>query len=311
MITEPYNYNDTAYRVAVIVPTHNRWKLAALALDSLINDGYQNKQIYLIDDGSTDETKEHLPNLNPIVKVLVGDGNLWWSGAINLGIKEALKSECNLILWMNDDNKVESNTLENMVNAHISCGSNSIIAARTLSTYTRQDEWCGNPPRWHPDYDRWRGKCQDNQICPLEHPPGGRGVLFPIDCFRTVGFVDQRSFPHYWADHDFHYRAMNAGYKYFLAGNAVVWNTPNYIDQASEGGTTLRSVTRFIFSRRSPMNFPTLRRLLKRHLSSAEFKIIWQPLWKNTLLWQLTELVKSYPRVLKCVKYAKGLINSD
>ena len=214
-------------KVGVIIPTHNRWSIASRSLQCLITDRYRNKQIYLIDDGCTDETKGQVSLLFPDINVLNGDGSLWWSGAINLGLINILQHNFDLILWLNDDNYVEEETIQRLVNAHICLGQNSIVAARTKSLLTNLDEWQGNPPRWHPHYETWNKVCGENEYMPLEHPPGGRGVLFPVHCFREVGLVDNKSFPHYWADHDFHYRAMKAGFQYFLVCDAVVCNVPN------------------------------------------------------------------------------------
>jgi GT2 family glycosyltransferase len=140
----------------------------------------------------------------------------------------------------------------------------------------------------------------------VEHPPGGRGVLIPAQCFREIGLVDSRRFPHYWGDHDFHYRAMKAGYKYFVARDAVVWNTPGK-DWSAKGVTGLGSIRGtfwFLFSRRSPMNMPTLRRLLKRHLSPAEYKRIFRPLLRRHLAWLAYEWAsrKSAYKLLQSLK---------
>lgn len=294
--------NKLIPKVAVIIPTYNRCNLALRAIQSLEGDNYWNKDIYLVIDGSTDNTREKVTEMYPQIKICQGDGNLWWSGAINLGLTYALKSDCHLVLWLNDDNCVEVDTISEMVQAHQLVGEQSIIAARTMSVQTRSDEWSGEPPRWHPDYASWKKlNCRQNLI-QLEHPPGGRGVLFPIKCFTRLGFVDKQHFPHYWADHDFHYRAMKAGYKYYLAYTAIVWNSQNEPIVPEQTRYSAIGLFKFIFSRRSPMNFITLRRLLKRHLEPQEYKKIGPPFMKNTLIWLLFEWINTHPKFLSLLR---------
>lgn len=295
--------NVPRHKVAIIIPTHNRCDDVLRAIESLERDNYKSKQIYLVDDGCTDNTRDKVLKSYPHVIICQGNGNLWWSGAINLGITYAFKSDCSLVLWLNDDNCVDVNTIKTMVDAHQQSGKNSIIASRTLSLQTNNVEWSGEPPRWHPDFQHWYWNNTNDAIVPLQHPPGGRGVLFPMQCFIQIGLVDNRNFPHYWADHDFHYRAMKAGYKYYLACNAVVWNAQNAPLVSEQKRYTAVGLYKFIFSRRSPMNFITLRRLLKRHLEPDEFQSIWPPFMKSTLIWLITEWFRNCLRIFNNFKF--------
>lgn len=304
-------------RVAVIIPTHNRWAAADRALSSLTRDGYPWKSIFLVDDGSSDGTAKLCRERYPEVTILSGNGDLWWSGAINLGLAAALRGEFELVLWLNDDNRVEGDTLQLMVDAYLRCGERSVICARTRSTETGEDEWTGEPPRWHPDWTATPGLLpgnppgsppgslpgslpgtpEDEPDLSLEHPPGGRGVLIPVACFRDIGLVDQRNFPHYWADHDFHYRAMKYGYGYYLASGAFIWNQPNQARFDESDRFSLRWIKGFLLSRRSPMNLPTLRRLLKRHLPPDEYRSIFYPFATRTMIWLASGWIARHPLI--------------
>jgi GT2 family glycosyltransferase len=98
--------------------------------------------------------------------------------------------------------------------------------------------------------------------------------------------VDARAFPHYWADHDFHYRAMKAGYRYFIATDAIVLNRPNKErPEADRLFDSWRGAWWFLTNRRSPMNMPTVRRLLKRHLAPREYRRVFYPILARHLAW--------------------------
>ena len=43
--------------------------------------------ITVIDDGSTDNTKQIIGEKFPKVLIISGDGSLWWTGAISLGLQ--------------------------------------------------------------------------------------------------------------------------------------------------------------------------------------------------------------------------------
>ncbi len=124
----------------------------------------------------------------------------------------------------------------------------------------------------------------------------------PVECFREVGLIDQKTFPHYWADHDFHYRAMKAGYRYYLATDAVVWNAPNRKRPGDPDEFTARWILSFLFSRRSPMNLPTLRRLLKRHLDPVEYKKTFYPFALRTITWLASGWAARNPLIHKSLR---------
>ena len=46
--------------VSIIIPTFNRSKLLIDAIESVLNQTYKDYEIIVIDDGSTDDTRESL-----------------------------------------------------------------------------------------------------------------------------------------------------------------------------------------------------------------------------------------------------------
>jgi GT2 family glycosyltransferase len=276
---------EAALRVFIVMPTYNRWDEARVSLQCISQSIYRNFRVLLIEDGCSDGTAEKCRAEFPEVEILHGDGDLWWSGAINKGVEYALERGADAIVWFNDDNRVEPETLSYMVESFKRLGEQSIICARTKSTDTRLDEWVGDPPRWHPEFGHWTPPDLSAPDVPVKNPPGGRGVLIPAKCFRDIGQVDVKNFPHYWADHDFHYRAMRAGYKYFIASEAVVWNVPNQPRREARQEFSAHWLRWFLFDRRSSMNMPTLRRLLKRHLPPPEYRKIFYPILFRHAAW--------------------------
>ena len=97
-------------KIAFVVPVYNRLKYTKECLGILAKEKtshfFTNNKMFIIitDDGSSDGTGEWISANYPEVIVLQGDGNLWYSGSLNLGIKYALDQlNCDFIMvWEND-----------------------------------------------------------------------------------------------------------------------------------------------------------------------------------------------------------------
>jgi GT2 family glycosyltransferase len=140
---------------------------------------------------------------------------------------------------------------------------------------------------------------------PIHFPPGGQGVLIPARCFREIGLVDRANFAMNWADHDFHYRAMKAGYSYFISPKAVVWERANKQPPEEERMFTLSGAWWFLTNRRSYGNLKALRRHLKRHLPPREYRRIFYPFLFRHLTWLSYEWLIRKPLLHKPLRALK------
>ena len=78
--------------INVIIPAHNRVKYTVGCINSLKKQDCASKlKIYVVDDGSTDNTKKIINQKFPEIKIFRGNGSLFWGGAVNYGIKNVLK----------------------------------------------------------------------------------------------------------------------------------------------------------------------------------------------------------------------------
>lgn len=75
--------------VSVIIPTYNREKYIARAIDSVKKQIYENIEIIVINDGSTDNTKEVLKKYKDDITLLYHRTNKGSSFARNKGLKKA------------------------------------------------------------------------------------------------------------------------------------------------------------------------------------------------------------------------------
>lgn len=75
--------------ISVIIPTHNRKELVLEAIKSVLHQEPKNYEVIVVDDGSTDGTKDYLDSLNLPVTIIQAN-HKGISSTRNLGIKAAV-----------------------------------------------------------------------------------------------------------------------------------------------------------------------------------------------------------------------------
>jgi GT2 family glycosyltransferase len=215
----------------IVIPVHNRIHLTRGCLVSLRGQTAQNSKIIVIDDGSTDGTSEMIEREFPEVVLLHGDGNLHWTGAINVGIRHALQSAgvTDYILLLNDDVVLDSDYCHNIVNAaHIKPG--SIIGSVEVSVSNPAViddggvavDWITARHRvlHHGEKLSSFGKDYFQEVSILT----GRGTLYPVSVFNNVGLFDDKHFKA-CGDTELPRRAFLEGYPLYVCYDAVVKTT--------------------------------------------------------------------------------------
>src|SRR5258706_4282659 len=102
--------------IYVVVPVFNRKSLTDRFLCCMREQTFRRFEIIVVDDGSTDGTSALIADKFPEVQLLRGDGTLWWTGAINVGIRHAMAqaAEADAILVINDDLEVDADYLDSL-----------------------------------------------------------------------------------------------------------------------------------------------------------------------------------------------------
>ena len=97
--------------ISVIIPTYNRIKLIERAINSVLNQSYLVNQIIIVDDGSTDGTKEMIKEKYPQITYTYHD-NKGVSAARNTGIN---KTYCDWISFLDSDDTWHQDKIEKQV----------------------------------------------------------------------------------------------------------------------------------------------------------------------------------------------------
>lgn len=109
--------------IAVLITCHNRKEKTLACLEHIFRSKRScpysfEMDVYLTDDGSTDGTGTEVIKQFPAIKILNGDGNLYWAGGMRKAWKEALKTNYDGFLLLNDDVLMDESCFEQLVKTH-------------------------------------------------------------------------------------------------------------------------------------------------------------------------------------------------
>lgn len=209
--------------IAILLPVFNNLDFTKTTLEEL--GGLHDKvdgaifHIVLIDDGSTDGTSEWVKQNHPEVVLLHGDGNLWWSGAINMGAQyaiEELKVDY-LLLWNNDVNVV-GDYFKELVRIISDTAMPALLGSKIYVAEQPELVWSMggyfNPKSGR--YDMYGNFAKDleefGKIREVDWLTG-MGTVVPVEVLEKIGYWNAKDFPQYHGDSDFTYRAKLAGYR--------------------------------------------------------------------------------------------------
>lgn len=246
--------------VYCVIPVHNRLEFTERCLAQLRNQTYSEVAVVVVDDGSSDGTRSHVLAHNPEVTVLEGDGNLWWAGATNMGVRHVLANAAaeDYILTLNNDTLFEPDFIANLVVA-AGLRKRTLIGSVTKSAVEPGHVVdAGIRIDWkNAKFSQLTVGSTTQEVVEVDVLPG-RGTLIPIEVFRTIGLFAERFLPQYGADYEFSWRAKRMGYALIVSPTCVI---RSYV---YETGLTNRiqrltwiQVLKSLFDRRSPLQIRT------------------------------------------------------
>jgi len=107
--------NIDPHKVYIIIPVYNRCQTTLRCLKHLKTIAAVNYNIVIVDDNSTDGTAVAVKQELQSVHLLKGDGNLWWTGGIRMGMEYAITHHGDYMIWLNDDALPEKDSIEDLL----------------------------------------------------------------------------------------------------------------------------------------------------------------------------------------------------
>jgi GT2 family glycosyltransferase len=250
--------------IYLIVPVFNGIKDTVEFLLSLKKIDYENYEIVVIDDGSIDGTSEVIQNEFPYVHLLTGDGNLWWSGATNLGIKYALEKKADYVLTINNDNVVDELFLTKLYETSLNYPSNIIKSVGYDYDDRKKLVFWGGEIRWGEcRFDQTKGEIKSGDRVVEITVGNGNSNLIPSFLFNKLGLFASKQCPQYHADAEFILRAKSYGYKTFIDRESIIYNKT----EKSVGAKLIdtKSFYYLLTNKKSPYYYKALIYLYKKH----------------------------------------------
>ena len=263
-------------KISIIIPIYNGLEYTKKCLkflyESINNSSIgSNISIIVVDDGSIDGSADWIKNNYSEVIILSGNGNLWWSGAVNLGTKYALNTlNSDYVLLWNNDIKPCTDYFKNLCEILEKNPKETIICSKIFYLDKPDVIWSmGGIFNTKTGVHKMIGVNQiDNEKFSSRIAVDwntGMGTLIPKIVFKKIGFFDERTFPQYHGDADFTLRAKKNGFKILAYPNLKIWN-----DISSTGiqKKDFRSFIKSFYSIKSHNNIIKNIKFYHRHCTS-------------------------------------------
>lgn len=265
---------------SVIVPVHNRRDITLDCLHRLARDGvFDWAHVIVVDDGSIDGTRKAVHAAFPQVKIIEGDGDLWWTGAMVMGMQAALDRGAEYLLWLNDDCAPAEGALRLL--RCVAQDRRAMVGGTCLLPGSEQVIYGGLRRRGF-GFDLVPYRPGATEACDAV---SGNLVCMPAALVRDIGMPDAARLPHAIGDIDFGLRAGRAGWPVLVAHDATARAVPNVWQNHASwllSDISVRDIWRSAWSKRSYGHFPTLWFFFSRHWG-----------WRGSLyaLWLLAKRV--------------------
>ena len=208
--------------LAVLMTCHNRKESTLKCLNSVFSQELPDDlklAVILVNDGSTDGTREAITTQFPEVEVIEGSGHLYWAGGMRVAFGEAMRRGYDFYMWLNDDTILHPDAFSLLMAVSNTNNGKAIVVGSTRDTETGVATYGGQRrmSKWHP----LKFALMNPGNSPLlADTMNGNCVLVPAAVAKKLGNLDHH-FTHGMADTDYGLRARKAG--------IALWVSPGYI----------------------------------------------------------------------------------
>lgn len=222
----------SSYKVAVLMTSYNRRELTIKSLSSLYTQRITadiRLTTFLVSDGCTDGTEEAVRSMFNQVRLLDGDGALFWNGGMRIALDAAMRESFDAYLFLNDDTILYEGALAQMIGSSRSqtlMGQPSIMVGSIKSPGDGQHAYGGLSMRARGLELSFERVLPHESLCTGCDTMNGNFVLIPADIAEALGNLDGR-FRHQFGDLDYGLRARNAGFPVVVVPGYVGECRPN------------------------------------------------------------------------------------
>ena len=233
-------------KIAIVILNWNGIKYLQRFLASVVsNSGSVDSEVWVVDNGSTDDSVEYVKHEFPTVKVLCFNENYGFTGGYNRALR-SIKSEYYVIL--NSDIEVSPNWLDPIIDSMDKDSSIAASAPKLLEWNNKNTfEYAGAAGGFidHLGFPFCRGRIiskVENDVGQYDNPISvfwatGAALVIRSEIFHSLGGFDDLFFAH-MEEIDLCWRIKNAGYQiynypqsavYHVGGGTLPNNNPHKI----------------------------------------------------------------------------------
>jgi len=205
--------------VSVIVPTRNRIQKLDRCLKSVLQSSYGPLEVVVVDDCSDEDPTPFLSSNFPSVRVYRNQSRELLSGSRNLG---AFASKGELLFFIDDDNVVAPDTIENLVRASEESSTLAVVCPVIYFLGKANRIWTTSITKGHIPGSYVLG------TKPLAGPARTfsfhDAFMVKRAVFEQLRGFDSQAFPIHFSELDFAYRVHGRGYDALVTPSAKVWH---------------------------------------------------------------------------------------
>jgi len=252
--------------VSIVIVARNRKKDVIECIQSIFRMNYENLEVIMVDNNSTDETVEEVQRGYPNVVVISNSVNLGLTGGRNVGM---MHSSGKYILFLDSDTILTKTTLRELVEFIEGNPSVGIVGPKILSFYEPNLIWYAgarfsmltsraeNIGAWERDDSAY------DYLMRTSHVP--TAFLVRSNLAKEVGGHDDLFFMSY-GDTDFAFRIRNLGYDVVYNWKAVMFHkVPLLKNLKSLQALGMHTPNRAYYYGRNKILF------MKKHASKSNF----------------------------------------
>lgn len=198
--------------IAILLTCYNRKEKTISCLKSFYKaveffNFKSNFDIFLVDDGSTDGTTYEIKKLFPMVNIISGSGDLFWSGGMRLAWKTALAQDKDYdsFILLNDDVILIPNFLSDLLLTHEFClkqyNQSGIYVSSTKDRLSSKISYGGTL------IAHWSFKIKSKLVEPSNIPipctmANANILMVTKSVVEKIGIIDDR-YIHQFGDYDY------------------------------------------------------------------------------------------------------------
>ena len=230
-------------KVSIVIPNWNGQQELPACLDALLTQKLQ-AEIIVVENGSSDGSKELLYGQYPKVTVIPLARNTGFAGGVNVGLRYAADAGHDFTALLNNDALANKNWLESLVEAMEASPRAGIVTSKMISDSGEYLDSTGELyTNWGLPYPRGRREASTSKYDSLKEVFGGSGgaSLYRHKMLAQIGFLDEDFFA-YYEDVDLSFRAQLAGWKVLYEPAAIVRHHIGSTSSRVRGFTTYQAM---------------------------------------------------------------------